>query len=232
MKNINLFTLLSIMCLTESANAANWWDRETVCKINTTKCYSTQPVGAGFDADIWDAAMGCRGMKYICPEAFKQKTDKPELVSIKDIESKTNTDYNLDILGESGDCFGKRKTDGTQIMVNGKYINLYCHGVLANADETLADGELTYGKQPTCETLKSDGFIAVANGNCIGKYIDESKYYIDCGKNLLPERLVLLNGAEITTANSNTVTNKNDANELFDKMYKASKKQKNKYFNK
>jgi hypothetical protein len=233
-KNI-IFALLSIMCLTVDTNAADWWNQPTVCKINTTKCYNNITMGAGFDSEMWDTIGQCRGMKYICSNALlNAQSNNPQLISKKEIATKTSADFDTNTLDESGECFGKRKSknSGTQVMVNNKYVNLYCHGILDNADEVLTNGEIVYTNQPTCETLKEQGYIAVENGKCIGKYIDESKYYIQCGKDLLPERLILLNGAEITTTNTGVITAQNEANKLFNKMYNVSQKQKKEYFKK
>ena len=48
MKKMTIFTMLSIIYMTYGANAADWWNQSTVCKIDTTKCYAS--MGAGFDA--------------------------------------------------------------------------------------------------------------------------------------------------------------------------------------
>ena len=237
MKKNMIFTILSIVCLTAKADDAKWWNQPTVCKYNPKKCYTV--MGAGFEPEMWDTSANCRGMKYICPNALKTPSQKPELVGIKNIENMINPDFAPDLLGESGDCFGKRHSKITKenvfVMVNGDYVNLYCHGILNKPDETLADGEIIYNhdEQPTCESLKTDGYIAVKNGKCVGKSIDDSKYYIDCDKkNLLPKRLVLLNGAEITTTNTAAITTQKDADNVFNTMYSASKKQKTQYFKK
>lgn len=229
MKKMTIFTILSIICMTYGANAADWWNQSTVCKIDTTKCYAT--MGAGFDAEMWDVTGKCRGMKYICPNALIKQYDEPTLVSREDINAKTiKSDYDTTKLGESGDCFGTRKINSAgDVLVNGQYVKVYCHGVLDDADETLPNGEIVYGEQPTCASLKSDGYIAVKRGKCYGKYLDESKYHIQCGDELLAERIIKLNGAEFTTA-GNTPTSENDANKLFDKMYSTSKSQKEQYF--
>ena len=231
MKKNMIFTILSILCLTATADAVDWWNQPTVCKYNPNKCYTT--MGAGFDSEIWDASADCRGMKYICPNALIKPYDEPTLVPREDINAKTiKSDYDTNVLGESGDCFGTRKSQGTQVMVNGKFVNLYCHGILDNPDEETANGEIVYGNQPTCETLKANGYIAVENGKCVGKYLDESKYHIQCGKGLQPERIVLLNGAEIPTKNTGNITTQKDADKVFNTMYSASKKQKTQYFKK
>lgn len=236
MKKNMIFTILSIVYLTATADAADWWNQPTVCKYNPTKCYTT--MGAGFEPEMWDATASCWGMKYICPNALKTPSQKPELVGIKNIENMINSDFAPDELGESGDCFGKRHSkitkENVSVMVNGKFVNLYCHGILNKPDETLADGEIIYNhdEQPTCESLKTDGYIAVKNGKCVGKYIDESKYYIQCGKGLQPERIVLLNGAEITPKNTGDITTQKYADNVFNTMYSASKKQKTQYFKK
>ena len=232
MKKNMIFTILSIVCLTATADAVDWWNQPTVCKYNPTKCYTT--MGAGFDSEMWDTSANCRGMKYICPNALIEEYDEPTLVLLEDINAKTiKSDYDTNVLGESGDCFGKRKSKGTKVMVNGKFVNLYCHGILDTPDEETANGVIFYGNQPTCETLKAKGYIAVENGKCVGKYLDESKYHIQCGTDLLqPERIVLLNGAEITKTNTPAITTQKDADKVFNTMYSASKKQKTQYFKK
>lgn len=231
MKKTLLLTILSVIYFNSGANAADWWNQATVCKIDTTKCYNS--MGAGFDAEMWDMTGKCRGMKYICPNALIKQYDEPTLIGKSDINNKTiKSDFDTNILGENGDCFGSRKTNanGTQVMVNGTYVNVYCHGILDNADEVLNNGEITYDEQPTCESLKSNGYIAVKNGKCFGKYLDESKYYIQCGDELLPERIIILNGADFTTTASAPAST-NDANKLFNTMYNTSKNQKEQYFN-
>lgn len=234
MKKLFIFLPLFIL-ITDYAASAPWWEQDTVCKINNEKCYPN--MGIGFDTEIWDADANCRGMKYICPEALIPKENTPKLVSKQDLANKKNInpDYNTDILSEYGDCFGHRNINksGSQVMVSGKYINVWCNGVLDRSDETLANGEITYDTQPNCKTLQKNSYIAVENGNCFGKYIDSSEYYIDCGNSdEKPERLVKLNDAQYGKHTHKGPLTKADANDIFDTMKSVSKTQKKQYFKK
>lgn len=236
MTKIILSSLLAFVCVNTAIANIAWWDQITICRIDTTKCYTT--MGAGFDPDIWDADAGCRGMKYICPEALIKNTIHPELIGKKQLTDKKiiKSDYNTDLLSETGDCFGRRTSNdtGSQVLVNGKYVNVYCHGVLSKSDEILDNGEIVYDTQPTCETLKQNEYIAAENGKCYGKYLDSSKYHIECSddlNDLLPERIIVLNGADLIPATNNPISSK-DADKLFKKMQSVSKKQKEQYFKK
>lgn len=230
------FFIFSLLALTyaNTAISAPWWDQLTVCRMDTSRCYTV--MGAGFDSEMWDAKAKCRGMKYICPEALASKTTTPILISRDDTDNNDiiKSDYDTELLSNSGDCFGQRRTNksGNQVMVNGKYVNIYCDGILPKPDEILENGEIVYEKQPTCETLKKDGFVAVENGKCFGKYYDESEYYIDCGHDLKPKQIIVLNGAQYTTTTDNAPKTSNAAKQLFNKMLSVSKSQKAQYFNK
>lgn len=233
------FLIISLLALiyTDVAVSAPWWEQLTVCRMDTTQCYTG--MGAGFDAEMWDASgnneKGCWGMKYICAEALQQESNKPVLVAQKDLTDKNvNPDFDINKLSDSGDCFGRRRTNksGNQVMVNGNYVNVYCSGVLNKSDETLANGEIVYGTQPTCDTLKKNGFVAVENGKCFGKYYDESEHYIQCGKDLKPEQIIVLNGARLSTAPSNAPKTSAEAEKIFKEMQSTSKIQKTQYFKK
>jgi hypothetical protein len=117
-------------------------------------------------------------------------------------------------------------------MVNGKYVNVWCNGVLDKSDEDLENGEIVYGTQPTCESLKKDGYIATENGKCFGKYYDTSKYHIECEGNLAPERIIILNGAEYSNIMHAGPKNETEAEKIFNKMQSVSKSQKAQYFKK
>ena len=218
-----------------TADAATpWWEQATICRLNPSKCYAS--MGAGFESEMWDVDAKCRGMKYICPEALVDEESIPVLISKKDIDNKSiiKTDYDANLLSESGDCFGRRKTNknGNEVMIKGEFVKVWCDGVLNKSDETLSNGEVVYGTQPTCNSLKENGYIAAENGKCFGKYYDASNYHIECGDNVQPERIVVLNGAEYKKHNfSGPVTNA-EAEKLFDKMYDISKTQKAQYFKK
>ena len=238
-RNMTRFLIISLLALiyTDVAVSAPWWEQLTVCRMDTTQCYTG--MGAGFDAEMWDASgnneKGCWGMKYICAEALQQESNKPVLVAQKDLTDKNiNPDFDINKLSDSGDCFGRRITNksGNQVMVNGNYVNVYCDGVLNKSDETLANGEIVYGTQPTCDTLKKNGFVAVENGKCFGKYYDESEHYIQCGKDLKPEQIIVLNGARLSTVPSNAPKTSAEAEKIFKEMQSISKTQKTQYFKK
>ena len=235
MKNFFIF-LTTFIVTASSAAAAQWWDKPTVCKISSDKCYTSS---AGYDTEIWDASgnngKGCWGMKYICAEALQQESNESVLVGKKDITDKNiNPDFDVNKLSDSGDCFGRRTTNenGNEVKVNGEYVKVWCNGVLNKSDETLANGDIVYGTQPTCNSLKQNGYIAVENGKCFGKYYDETDYHIECGDKVQPKRIIVLNGAEYKKHNYSGPITVADAEELFDTMFYTSKSQKNKYFKK
>jgi hypothetical protein len=146
--------------------------------------------------------------------------------------TKINPDYDTDILSLDGECFGRRKTNngGAMVSVNGKYVNVYCPGILNNPDEVIENGEIMHNKQPTCSDLAKNGYIAVENGDCYGKYYDSAKYFIECGTDLLPKRLIVLNGADYNAPAYGTPATMDEARQKFDKMYTTSKNQHNKFF--
>ena len=226
--------ILSLFVLYTSGTNANvfWWEQPTVCKIDTTKCYIS--MGAGYDPDIWDATSKCRGMKYVCPNATTMEHTVPVLVARKDIENKKNInpDFDIEQLSDSNDCFGRRKTnhDGTLVSVNGQFQQVWCSGILNSPDEILSNGEITYGKQPTCSELARDGYIATINNRCYGKYYDTEKHYIDCRTALLPKRIIILNGADYTNIDKNAPVTTDEAKTLFKKMHSVSQQEHSKYF--
>ncbi len=230
-----LIILASIIIFTHQAISLPWWEQITICRIDTTKCYTT--MGNGFDTEMWDTYSKCRGMKYICPDALVENTAVPLLVSKKDMNNKNiiKTDYDTELLSENGDCFGRRKTNksGNEVMVKGDYVKVWCEGVLDYSDETLPNGDILHGTQPTCETLKKNSYAAVENGKCFGKYYDNSTYYIDCVNNKLqPERIIILNGATYSKNTHLGPTTTTDAERMFDKMESISQAQKSQYFKK
>lgn len=231
MKNAILFSLF-VTTFAMTANAATpWWERPTICQINSSNCYTS--MGAGYDAEYWDTTSNCRGMKYICANALRNaSSNEPQLLSRMQISNGNyiKTDFDANILND--DCFGVRKTinNGTMASVNGDYVNVFCSGTLSSPDETLpSGGEIMLNKQPTCANLASNGFIGVKNGNCFGKQYDDSKYYIDCGNtsDITPVRMIVLNGAAMTGDGFASMA---DANDMFDKMYSVSQTQHKKYF--
>ena len=226
-------TLFIVFASITNANANQWWLQPTVCKLDTTKCYIAN--GTGIDSEIWDADSNCRGMKYICPNALNPVGETAKLISQKAIERKQgiSSDFDTDLLDNTNECFGRRKLnkDGTMAMVNGEYKNIWCYGILDNADEVLSNGEIVYKNQPTCKQLANDGYAAVLNGKCYGKYYDSARYYIECGNSeILPNRLIILNGAEYNPSTNTEIATKSDAEKLFEKMYTISQQQKSRYF--
>ena len=232
MKKTLLISLFcSITAFDVMGAAIPWWEQPTVCKLDPTDCYPT--MGAGYDSELWDSDTGCWGMKMICPEALVSGDYAPVAMSRNDISKGTNInkDFDTDVL--NGDCFGVRKTSGNGAMasVNGEYVRVWCNGILDDVDEYLENGEITYGAQPTCEDLAKYGYVATVNDKCYGKYYDMSKYYIDCnGTDLLPERIIVLNGADYTASSGNAPADESAASKLFDSMESISKTQRDIYF--
>ncbi|MCM1295082.1 MAG: hypothetical protein NC311_06025 [Muribaculaceae bacterium] len=227
MKKFICICSFMIIC---NAHAINWWEQSTVCRLDPTKCYSS--MGTGYDPEYWDATSSCRGVKMICPDALiDQSFTDPQAMGRAEIAAGKliNSDFDVTVL--NGDCFGSRKTmaNGTQAIVNGTNVNVWCPGILdSNNIEQVASGEiLTSGTQPTCQSLANDGYIAVVNNRCYGKYFSDSEYFIDCGANakLIPERIIILNGADYTTRTSNAPASQSDANAIFDSMYNVSQAQ-------
>lgn len=225
--------LLSALFLTFSANAATpWWLQPTVCRLNPTNCYTA--MGAGFDSEMWDADAKCWGLKLICPDALVSPSAKPVAMGRNEINNGTNInpDYDTNILSLDGECFGRRKIgkNDAMVSVNGKYVNVYCPGILNKPDEFLENGEIMYNTQPTCSDLARHGYIAVKNNDCYGKYYDIADYFIECGTDLLPERIIVLNGADYNAPSHDAPTTMDAARQIFDKMYTTSKIQHDKYF--
>jgi len=232
MKKFFTVSLFSLIGTNVFAVSLPWWLQPTVCQLDTTKCYAT--MGSGFDSELWDTNSKCWGLKLICPDALKESENAPVAMERNQIKKGTGIkpDYDTDLLSADGECFGRRKTDdnGATAMVNGKYVNVYCSGILNNYDEELPNGEIVYDAQPTCSDLASNGYIAALNGNCYGKYYDSAKYHIECGSKLLPERLIVLNGADFTTHGGDIPVTQDQADKKFDLMYSNSQTQKKKYF--
>lgn len=231
MKKAFIISVLSLIGI-NSATAFDiaWWEHDTVCRIDNTKCYVN--MGAGFKADEWDSLSNCRGMKYICPNAFKNPQPTATTVSRDEIKNIISDDFDANILSKTDDCFGVRISNktGSLVKVGPEYVNVWCTGILKNPTEETENGEITTNEKVTCESLKSNGYIGVENGKCWGKPYDDSKYYVDCGKNEThtPDKLVILNGTEFS---ENSKTDE-DQQEIMKTMYKNSKIQKAIYFKK
>ena len=228
---VSLLGIIGVQAAFGATASTPWWLQPTVCRINTTNCYTT--MGTGYDVELWDASSNCRGMKLICPDALISGGDEPIAIGKTDLSNSSIIKSDYDITALAGDCFGARKTsaNGTMASVNGKYVNVWCRGVLDNPDEIVATGEITNGVQPTCAQLAENGYAAVLNGKCYGKYYNPSEYYIECGSELMPSRLIILNGADyMATTSANTPTTVDAARSVFDSMYNVSKTQHDRYF--
>ena len=229
MKKISVFALFTIM--TTGAYATQWWNQPTICKMNPSRCYVQ--MGVGYETEMWDASAGCWGVKLICPDALKNTNSRvPVAMGKSDIATRVNADYDVDAL--NGDCFGVRRvqTGNATATVNGTNVNIWCAGILPSPDEEIPGyGEITYGTQPTCATLAHDGYAAIMNGKCHGKYYDPSDYYIECGAATTPNRIIILNGAEYDANARDASMTRTDANRIFDSMYSVSHTQHEKYFN-
>ncbi|MBR1380753.1 MAG: hypothetical protein IJ560_04180 [Alphaproteobacteria bacterium] len=193
------FTLLTITTVADAATVSvPWWSRPTICKISTKNCYPN--MGNGFDTEMWDANNNCWGMKIICADAMIDGAHGDAPMGRNEIaaHANINIDYDTDVL--NGGCFGARatKNNGAMVSINGKYVPVWCSGILHTPDDFVAGGEII-ASAPTCAELARDGYVAVTNGNCFGKYFDPNDYFIDCanGGNL-PTRIVVLNGADIS----------------------------------
>jgi len=233
MKKLFLLSLLGV-ATTGGAFAASsipWWQQPTICRISTTNCYVS--MGAGYDRELWDASASCRGMKLICPQALTAGGDEPVPMGKTALAKGTGIKADFDVTALADGCFGARKTaaNGTQASVNGRYVHVWCRGILDNPDEIVATGEITLGAQPTCASLAENGYAAVVNGRCYGKYYNPNEYYIECDSELLPNRLIVLNGADYTAgASANTPSTMDAANDRFKSMYNVSKTHHDKYF--
>lgn len=228
---------ISILCLVFSTTvfAANtpWWERPTVCKLDPTNCYNV--MGTGYDRELWDSGFGCWGMKIICPEALTTGADYPTPMGRNEISKGTNLNKDFDLSILNGDCFGVRKTknNGAMASVDGKYVRVWCNGILDNPDEYLENGEITFGTEPTCADLANYGYVATENGKCYGKFYDPAKYYIECNSNeITPSRIIVLNGADYSYSGGNNITDSSSAAKLFDSMEKTSASQREIYFKK
>lgn len=238
MKNaLYIFLLFVLNILPAHSATTPWWLRPTVCRINPTNCYTNMTYGYFIEMgnpESWDTTSNCWGLKLICPDALTTGGNYPVAMERAEIDrgTKIKSDYDVNKLSVNRDCFGARKTSegGAKVSVNGKYVNVWCSGILDNPDEILDNGEIVYGTQPTCQTLARNNFAAVENGRCYGKYYASNQYYIECGNALLPTRLIVLNGADYTAPMNGAPTTLSAAEKLFDKMYSNSKTQKLKYF--
>lgn len=221
MKKVFLFSLLFIT--TSVIAVTPWWEQTTICRLNPTNCYVT--MGMGYEPSMWDADANCWGVKVICGDALTN-TNNPTPVGRSAIAHGTNInpDYDTNVL--NGDCFGVRKisTDGSMASVNGQMVRVWCSGILDNVDEIIENGEITYGTQPICRELADNGYVAISNGKCYGKYYDTTRYHIQCAGEV--PTLIVLNGADYIqdydfSAPGAYPKTQTDADALFNRMYET-----------
>ena len=230
-KIISIFTL----CMVSSTafGITDWWNRDTICTIDETRCYNASTAGVDFSFDTgWDISGGCRGKKYICANALTTGATERTAMERADINSSNNINPDFDttayVSGE--DCYGARKSKngGAMVMLNGNYVRVWCPGILSSPTEELTYGEITNGAQPTCSNLAADNYAAILNGKCYGKYYSPDNYAIDCNGDV--PMLVLLNGANYNPGGRGM--GQSDANALFGSMVTTSAGQRGIYFNK
>ncbi len=231
MKKLYLTSLLPLLAALPASGETPWWQQNTVCRLDPTTCYTG--MGTGYDKGLWDADSKCRGMKIICGDALEPASDTNTTVSRNDIRAGDGINSDFDITLLNGDCFGRRKTQsgGTQASVDGKYVNVWCSGVLNNINTreeitSVTNGEIIAGTQPKCSDLAESGYIGVLNNNCYGKQYDLDDYYIDCsGNSLLPKQIIVLNGANYDENATVAPMDMNTAKAKFETMYSVSQAQ-------
>ncbi len=231
---LNCFLFATISCGGDAvALNSPWWLQTTICRVNTSQCW---PSGAAIDTGMWDADANCWGMKTVCEEATTNGSSddmisKTKLLAGTGIKS----DFDTNSLSVNKDCWGARKTrnSGSEALVGSNYVKVFCNGVLDDSDETVNNGEIiTSGSQPNCQNLASNGYVAILNGSCYGKYFKPSNYLIECDGGELPSRIIALNGAsDPQYRTSTTPITASAATDIFNAMRAASKAQKSKYFN-
>ena len=164
-KKIISWILFVIVC-SPALGAFDWWnlDDEFVCQIDNTPCYFG--VTQGVD-DEWDVTGSCRGRKYVCGDALKENTSSSAIaVNKTEINNSVSSDFDVTVYVAGENCYGTRKTtdNGRMASVNGRYVKVWCNGVLNSPTDTLSNGEFTTGAEPTCKQLANDGFAGIANG--------------------------------------------------------------------
>jgi hypothetical protein len=233
------------------APALGWWLQPTICRPSNQSCYAG--VGAnepGF-RDEWDDGAACRGKKVICENALSPKSalsgnesfSKAEIaVSQKSVDGGDPMTINtadfdistLDTRAHNDECFGVRRTrnNGTRASVGGDWTDVYCPGAVDGLDyEEIATGHVVVsGPKPTCDTLKANGYIKILNGKCYGKggFTADKNYLVQCGGALLPDLIVIPNGATVNGTSGSHPKTEADANAKFNEMIgRAAANQKN-----
>lgn len=229
MKKIFLTSVASLFLFSGVGAATPWWEQDTVCTLNQSKCYSN--MGAGylydtFDDTSWDDTSNCWGKKYICANALKNPgtTERVALKRNEIANAVKTTDFDTDTLSANGECFGVRKTTngGTMAYVNGQQVRVWCRGILdnPNTDEEFENGEITLDSDPTCNELSEIGYAAIQNGKCWGKQYNMAQYRIACDANDKPT-LIILNGVPWDGIESDIKTQA-QADARFKEMYDNS----------
>ena len=232
MKKYLLFTLSSLIFAATNAGATNWWQQTTICRPNNSQCWSNN---VAVDIGMWDATSSCWGIKNVCGEAMTSGGTDNLIPKLQITNGNTiKSDFDINQLSLNKDCWGIRKTrnSGTEAMVGSQYVKVYCAGVLNDADEVLKNGEIKIdGAQPMCSDLAPNGYVAILNGTCYGKYFNPAHYVIECDGGELPNRIIALNGATnpIWYASAVPATMR-AATDIFNMMRAASQAQKDKHF--
>ena len=232
-----LFSVISLLMFGGANAALPWWEQATICRLNPSTCY-TNMTGAGYfydvsDSDSWDITSNCWGKKYICPEALKtSNTTEPAVMGIREIADTNRVSADFDTTILNGDCFGVRKTTagGARASVNGRYVNVWCNGILDltlphpyGVDETLPNGEIAYNAEPTCSALAENGYVGIQNGKCFGKKYNTDDYFIKCDSDV--PTLIILNGANPDNDSGTGIVTKADADARLTTMYNNAKMQ-------
>ena len=226
-------SLLGIL-LASGANAASNWTlaTSTVCRRDPTECYTK--MGIGYESQIWDNDAKCWGQKLICPEALDDPNAFiPVAKTINDIKKNNgiNPDFDTDVL--NGDCFGVRRTsaNGSMAYWDEEMVPVWCENVPVDWVADVPNG-LIADPIPSCRDLADWGFIAIEEDGCYGKEYDYNQYYIECNNDgeMLPSRIIILNGAEYITGTNANAMDTNAADDIFDEMESVSERQRGKYF--
>ena len=212
----------------------------------------------------WDAVANCWGKKKVCPNAVIPAETEPVVMSKSEIlnPAKVNQDFEFETNAVnrrpgSTPCFGVRKTRNNRSEArvsdskSSKWVRVYCKGIYEDPDEELTGpngdeivGEImiTEGRQATCQSLKETGHISVlveeGSNKCYGDRLNKglaTEFFIECkGDNLLPEKIVHLEGAKdpvISTAanpsESPYPTTEEEVKALFSKMLATARDQRN-----
>lgn len=190
-------------CGTAFCAGLDWWNHDTICQINDSRCYASTTAGIDFSLETgWDISGNCRGKKYICGTALSPAGANAVAMERNDILRNVgiSSDFDTGVYVSAENCYGARKTrqNGAMALIDGEYVPVWCSGVLGETTntetESVANGEIATTATPTCTDLAEMNYVATLNGNCYGKKYDPNKYAIDCD-NGTPV-IIVLNGAQ------------------------------------